>query len=261
MYYEEVKIKKGDTLSGLAKAYAYKPTEWPKIWNDMKNKELKARRQKPERIQPGDILKIPIGWRIINTTMTHVAGNTKVNFNAMRDGEEGTNIRWAQTVDRSNQPFGEAPYGRPRLVVDPSSPPDDNKPFYYTDFEIQAQPSRRETFSDTPSRGAPEAPSSIPFYDWARTFLGRPVGTTEWRAMLSIAVVTDKRVTLIETVYWGFDKDPKGKVTKIPPRKATDLELAEHLSVMRKGFGLKDLPGTMGYFKDMGWTFCLLPKP
>lgn len=261
MYYEDVKIKKGDTLSGLAKAYGFKPSQWPTIWNDAKNAKVKSVRKKPELICPGDILHIPIKWRIVTTTMNHVQGNSRVKFSASRDGEQGSNIRWAQTVDRSNQPFGEEPYGRPRLVVDPSSPPDDNKPFYYTDLELKQDPSRRTTFSDTPFREAPEEATWFPVYDWARAFLGRPVGTTQWRAMLSIAIVTEKRVTVTETHYWGFDKDPKGTVTKIPARKATDGEVAEHLDIMRKGFGLKDLPGTMATFKDMGWTFRLPPGP
>lgn len=261
MYYEDVAIKKGDTLSGLAAAYGYKASQWRTIWNDPKNAKLKALRNKPELIQPGDNLLIPINWRVINTTMTHVQGNSRVSFSATRDGEDGRNIRWAQTVDRSNQPFGEAPYGRPRLVVDPSSPPDDNKPFYFTDLELQQDPSRRNTFRDTPFRDAPEEETWFPVYDWARAFLGRPVGTTQWRAMLSIAIVTDKRVTVTDTHYWGFDKDPKGTVTKIPARKASGGEIAEHLDIMRKGFGLKDLPGTKAFFKDMGWTFRLPPSP
>ena len=239
MYYEDVEIKKGDTLSELVYAYGYKGSDWITVWNDAKNSKLKALRKRPELIQPNDIVYIPIPWTIKTTTMVFDAAKTKVQFQATRDGLQGSRLRWVQTVDRGNQPFGNAPYGAPRFVVDPSSPPDDNQPFYYTDTELTADPKRRTTFSDAPFRHPPL----------------KAKGTTEWRAMLSIGVVTDKRVTVLDTHYWGFDKDPKGVVTKVPAKKATQAEVDDHLALLKDGFGLKDLPGTKAYFKDMGWTF------
>ncbi|MEM7695686.1 MAG: LysM peptidoglycan-binding domain-containing protein [Pseudomonadota bacterium] len=261
MYLEDVVVKSGDTVSGLAKEYGYKGGEWTKVWDHAENAKLKTKRGRPEKIQPGDTLQIPIPWKVKTTTMTFVNASSRVRFEAIRTGERGTQIRWAQTVDRHNQAFGNAPYGQPREVVDPGSPPDDNEPFYFTDTEIASVPGRRTKFSDTPFRTAPAAPTGVALIDWARTELGTAVGTTKWRALLSIAIVTDKRVTVIDTQAWGFDKAPTGTVTKVPARKATATEMADHLKILKGGFGLKDVPGSMATFASMGWTFRLEPSP
>lgn len=247
MYYEDVTLKPGDTVYELVKDYAHPGSDWSTIWNNNKNKPLKDKRKDPRSLQVGDVLYIPIDWKILNTTMIFVMANSRVKFEATRSGKKGKNVRWVQTVDRHNQPFGQAPYGKPRYVVDPSSPPDDNEPFYYTTTELTADPNRRTTFSDTPGRAAP-----VP-----------PLGTTKWRAMLSVAVVTDKRVTILDTHYWGFDKDNAGTVTKVPGRKAAVGEVQDHLRLLKDGFGLgpTNVAGTKADFKDMGWTFRMPPAP
>lgn len=243
MHYEEVAFKKGETLWGLVNAYGHANTDWSNIWCDAKNAALKAQRGEPRRIQVGDVIQIPIGWTMLNTTMRNSQNNDRVVFVASRTGGEGERLRWAQTVDRHNQPFGQAPYGAPRYVVDPSSPPDDNLPFYFTDSELTADSNLRRRFVDAPYRNAPSA----------------ALGTTEWRAMLSIAVQTDRRVTLLDTRLWGFDKAPGGALTQIPARKANAAERQNHLALMQSGFGLgpNNARGTKADFKDMGWTFRL----
>jgi len=247
VYYEDVTLKAGDTVYELVKSYGHPGTDWSTIWNNNKNKPLREKRGQPRSLQVGDVLHIPIDWKILNTTMVFVRANTRVKFEATRSGRKGTNIRWVQTVDRHNQPFGQAPYGQPRYVVDPSSPPDDNEPFYYTAAELTADPNRRTTFSDTPGRAAP-----VP-----------PLGTTKWRAMLSVAVVTDKRVTILDTHFWGFDIDNAGTVSKVPGRKAAVGEVQDHLRLLQNGFGLgpTNAAGTKADFKDMGWTFRMPPAP
>jgi hypothetical protein len=34
MYYEDIRLKYGETVSGLATEYAYKAADWKKIWLD-----------------------------------------------------------------------------------------------------------------------------------------------------------------------------------------------------------------------------------
>jgi len=247
VYYEDVTLKAGDTVYELVKKYGHPGSDWSTIWNNIKNKPLREKRGEPRSLQVGDVLHIPIDWKILNTTMVFVLANTRVKFEATRSGKKGTNIRWVQTVDRHNQPFGQAPYGKPRYVVDPSSPPDDNEPFYFTAAELTADPNRRTTFSDTPGRAAPVA----------------PLGTTKWRAMLSVAVVSDKRVTILDTHFWGFDIDNAGTVSKVPGRKAAVGEVQDHLRLLKDGFGLgpTNAAGTKADFKDMGWTFRMPPAP
>lgn len=48
------------TLWGIAKQYGYgaSGSNWQPIWNDPKNAALKARRGKPESIQPGDTIYV-----------------------------------------------------------------------------------------------------------------------------------------------------------------------------------------------------------
>jgi len=50
-------IKKGDTLSGLAKKYNL--SGWEKIYNHPKNSEFREKRPDPNKIYPGDIVYIP----------------------------------------------------------------------------------------------------------------------------------------------------------------------------------------------------------
>jgi hypothetical protein len=48
MFYEDVKVEKGETVSGLGVAHGYKASDWPKIWADPPNAALLARRSRPE---------------------------------------------------------------------------------------------------------------------------------------------------------------------------------------------------------------------
>ena len=239
MYYEDIEIERGDTLPALALLYGHGLYAGPRIWSDPRNEALRAARGRPERMQPGDRLYMPIPWIIISTSMTYNREGSGVLFEARRSGNRGTRLRWVQTVDRGNQPYGARPYGAPRFVVDPSSPPNSDEPFYHARAWLAAHPDARRRFHDTPSRPPPSL----------------LMGTTEWRALLSIAVVTGKRVTVVDTHYWGFNRKRDGAVSKVLARRAIDLQVQDHLRILRNGFGLGDGPGTMAYFQDLGWTF------
>ena len=52
------KVVKKETLTGIAKKYGHK--DWKKIWEAPDNKALAKKRKAPEKIEPGDILIIPL---------------------------------------------------------------------------------------------------------------------------------------------------------------------------------------------------------
>ena len=247
MYYEDVEIQQGETLLDLTVAYGHEAAYRTTIWQDPRNSELRAARDRPERMEPGDRLYMPIPWKIMSASLSYNEGHTWVILEAHRSGNRGTRLRWVQTVDRGNQPYGEPPYGAPRRVVDPSSPPTDDQPFYYTQADLDVYPDGRFEFSDSPVRRPPNP----------------AMGMSKWRALLSVAVVTGKRVTVVDTRHWGFDQYPSGNVRGVPARLATLLEVREHLDILRNGFGLGpgNRPGTMAYFRDLGWTFRTPPPP
>jgi len=229
MHYEDLKIKPGDTLSKIAQKYGYDALNWKKIWEDPKNVALIASRGAPEKIEQNDVLFVPIPWKVTARILIKNVAPNNVTCRISRDGKKGSQIRWVQTVNRSNQPFGIPA----RFCVDPCGPPDDSDPFYWTTAEITADPALRKEFSDTPRRPAPAV----------------ALGTTSWRAIISLAVVTEKRVTILESLYWGFNITPGNVVSKIGPRLATALEIQGHLNLLKKG------SGTAGTFRANGWSF------
>ncbi len=226
MFYEDVKVKSGETVSGLAVAYGYRASQWKKIWDDKKNQVVVTKRGKPERLQIGDVLQIPIPWTMTSKSLV-VHGNGS-GLTVTRSGQKGQRLRWAQTVYQHNQAIG----ATSTFCVD-GCPADDVDPFYWTSGELSGDPTLRKTFTDFPSRPAPSAAQ----------------GTTKWRAVLSIAVVTDKRVTVFDSIVWGFNVTPAGVYTKVGPRAAATQEVNGHLSLLKKG------TGTGGGFKAAGWTF------
>jgi hypothetical protein len=234
MYYEAVTVKKGETISGLGVDYGFKGGDWRKIWEDPKNAALRNNRGVPERLQIGDAVQIPIPWRVIHRHL--IAEARGAGFTVTRNGGKGLRLSWVQTVYRANQPIGPNPSP---FCVDACTP-DDNLPFYWTDAEIKANPDLRKTFQDHPSRPNPTA----------------AIGTTRWRAIVSIAVVTEKRVTVYDSSVWGFDLTPAGTVTKVGPRAPTAVEVSGHLNLLRKGVGTG-----AGTFKAQGWTFRTPPPP
>ena len=233
MYYEEVRVRSGETVSGLAVAYGHKAQKWRSIWDEPENLVVTAKRGKPENMKAGDVLHIPIPWRVISKTLTVKPNGVEIKVR--RDGGRGSRVRWIQTVNRDNQPFGVPDI----FCTDPCGPPDDNAPFYWTGAELAGDPHRRKRFSDYPKRPAPSA----------------ALGTTRWRAVLSIAVVTGKRVTVYDSWVWGFNMAPGGTVTRVAPRRATPAEVAGHLNLLRKGKGT-----TGATFKAQGWTFRRPPQ-
>jgi hypothetical protein len=228
MYYEDVKVKHRETVSGLATAYGYRGDQWKTIWDDPKNHDLVVKRGKPEHLQVSDVLFVKIPWKVNSKVLNVEAGG--VGFTVTRDGGAGKRLAWVQTVYRDNQPIGPNPSP---FCVDACTP-DDNLPFYWTDAEIKKDATRRKTFIDHPSRPAPSAAK----------------GTTRWRAIVSIAVQTEKRITVYDSNVWGFDLTPANVATKIGPRAATVAEINGHLTLLRNGLGTaKDT------FGKQGWTF------
>src|SRR5262245_17111275 len=126
MFYEDVKVKAGETVSGLAAAYGHSSAEWGKVWNDPKNHLLMLKRGRPEHLQVGDVVMIPIPWRLTIKSLNVEARG--VGFEAKRTGSNGKRLSWTQTVYRHNQPIGPNPNP---FCVDACTP-DDNLPVYWT---------------------------------------------------------------------------------------------------------------------------------
>jgi hypothetical protein len=101
-------------------------------------------------------------------------------------------FKWTQTID-TNVPLG----GTTSPYVDPR-PNDDTKPFYWTDTEHAANPTK---FIDFPKRPAPAT------------------GTTTWDATLALNGVDEstKTVTMFDALTYGFSRDSTGTVTKRGP--------------------------------------------
>src|SRR6476620_1371644 len=148
MFYEDVKVKGGETVSGLAAAYGYKVSEWEKIWRHPRNLDVVARSGVPERLQIGATLHVPISWTVVKKTLTPKPDGAAIVVE--RDGELGKRLTWVQTVYQHNQPVA----GTQPFCVD-GCPADDNLPFYWTDAEIGADKNLRKSFSDYSSRGHP----------------------------------------------------------------------------------------------------------
>ena len=231
MFYEDVTLQRGETVSSLARAYGYRINEWQRTWNDPRNATLVSRRRYPEHLQIGDILQVPIRWTITTKALTIQPRGAKMV--AERDGELGERLTWVQTVYQHNQPVpGTSPF-----CVD-GCPPDDNDPFYWTAAEIAGEPGLRKRFEDYSQRNPPAADK----------------GTTKWRAVLSLGVVTGKRVTIWDSLVWGWDMTPANVITPIGPRAATAHEIAGHLNLLRNGQGTGPLT-----FGGAGWTFRSVP--
>jgi len=231
MFYEDVALQTGETVLNLVKEYGYRGTEWQRIWSDPRNAALVSRRRVPERLQIGDILQVPIKWTI---TMKMLTGQTNgARMIAERDGELGERLTWVQTVYQHNQPASKTT----SFCVD-GCPADDNEPFYYTSAETKSMPNLRKRFEDYPQRKPPTAAN----------------GTTKWRAVLSLGVVTGRRVTIWNSLVWGWDMTPANNITTIGPRAARAQEVAGHLNLLRNGRGTGPLT-----FGKAGWTFRSAP--
>jgi hypothetical protein len=178
-------------------------------------------------LKAGDTLNIPIPWKVTKKSLTKTAHGATMK--AERDGELGKQLSWVQTVYQHNQPVaGTTPY-----CVD-GCPADDDRPFYWTNAEIKADPQLRKKFRDTSGRPAPAAAA----------------GTTMWRAIVSLAVITKHRVTVWNSLVWGWDMTPAGVVTTVGPRAAKPAEFTGHLLLLRKGVGTGPLT-----FGKAGWKF------
>ena len=98
MFYEDVLVERGETVSGLALAYGYKASEWRKIWDDPRNAALVAKRKVPEHLQIGDTLMVKIPWKVTAKTLSKQADGGLMEVE--RDGELGKRLSWVQTVYR-----------------------------------------------------------------------------------------------------------------------------------------------------------------
>ncbi len=227
MFYVDVKVEAGETVSGLAAAYGYAAFDWKKIWEHTKNSALVALRGRPKSLLAGDVLTIPIPWKITSKVLViHAVGS---GLTVKRNGQRGTRLRWVQTVYQHNQ----AVAATSAFCVD-GCPADDADPFYWTSAELAGDPTLRKTFKDFPGRSPPTVAQ----------------GTTKWRAVLSLAVVVKKRATVFDSLIWGFNVTPGGVYTKVGPRAATANEVAGHLNLLTKGKGTG-----ADKFGTQGWTF------
>jgi len=228
MFLEDVTVGKGETLAVLVRAYGHKASDEAATWALPENAVL-AKRGASSTLVAGDVVNIPIPWTIKSPPgLKVVPGGAHIDI--WRSGQRGTRLSWVQTVYRDNQPIGPNPNA---FCVDACTP-DDDLPFYWTDAEIAGDPNLRRHFSDEPARSAPSAAK----------------GTTRWRAITSMAIVTRKRVTVVDSTVWGFNLTPTGHVTTVGPHKASGTELAGHLSMLARGVGTKGIS-----FSKEGWTF------
>ncbi|MGI8571007.1 MAG: hypothetical protein ACR2KT_19165 [Methylocella sp.] len=195
MYYEDVRLKPGDTVSGLTTKYCYKAADWGKIWKDPKNSGLVLVRKDSANVRPGDLLHIPIPWKLVTNTVTLEADGASIVLE--RDGELGEQVTFVQTV-YSNDPSVE---GAGPFCVD-ACQPDDDEPFYFTAAELTADPNRRKRFRDRSRRPTPSVEQ----------------GTTRWRAVVSLAVVTGQRLTVYKSYVWGWNMTPANVITTFLPR-------------------------------------------
>ncbi|MDX2248682.1 MAG: hypothetical protein SF052_17990 [Bacteroidia bacterium] len=228
LFYEPVKINYGETIIGLAAEYGFDPNDWREIWNDPMNAKLVERRKLSTKIRKGDIIHIPIKWRIAQKTLNPSKGSFLLE--AKRTGREGGRLDWVQTVYGHNQPlFRGGPF--PAFSVD--LPTEDDTPFYWTHKEYDNGTVRTE-ISDRPNRPAPTPQQ----------------GTTKWRAVTSLCVVTGKRVSIWNTFVWGIDFEVTGSNKPYPIRPATKDEINGHLNLLRKKSGKSGRS-----FTSMGWVF------
>ncbi|MFC1660899.1 hypothetical protein ACFL3S_05515 [Gemmatimonadota bacterium] len=138
----------------------------------------------------------------------------------------GTQLRWVQTVYENGEiarRCGASSYVDPLKPTGRKRPgsgheickADDEKPFYYTDKAVKGQ---HRQFYDAPQERAPKQ------------------GRLWVRFCTSLTEVRGKRVELLLTVYWGFDRYVGGRIAQVPARLASPKEVEKHLSVLRKWF-------------------------
>lgn len=227
MFHEDVTIGAGETVASLASDYGHKAADAATIWANPWNAAVARLRGVVGNAKVGDRIWIPIPWKVTAKVLTVEARG--VGFEVTRDGEPGTRVSWVQTVYQGNQPAA----GTTVSCVD-ACPADDADPFYWTAAELTATPALRNKFVDHPARNAPVG----------------AMKTTNWRAIVSLAVVTGKRVKVFKSLVWGFDRPKVGLPVKVGPRAATGVEVTGHLTLLRTGKGT-----LVGDFKSQGWTF------
>jgi hypothetical protein len=169
---------------------------------------------------------------------------------------EKSRLRWVQTVYQGNQPLK----GTPVNCVDPCHATDED-PFYYetkTYKSYEVVNGKKEPRHPCGSEGIHdecyEETASFSFRDTpSRKIPEKSMGVTQWRAVMSLVAVTNKRVTLVWSGKWGYDITPDGKTTCLDLSKVTDKELVTHLKLLHSGKG-KDQDRT---FRQLGWKFRL----
>jgi hypothetical protein len=231
MVFEQVNVSHNETLSKIACDYGYNSWDWIKIWDHPSNTLLNQKRRKPENLQIGDSIIIPLPWKITRKILSAYSPGNRFAINVERNGGKGEKLRWVQTVFQDNQPIGTTD----AFCAD-ACPGDDEEPFYYTTAEIISDPERKRKFFDSPWRQPPTS------------------RTTAWRAVLSICSVSKLRVSVFESIVWGVDFDKYGINKKYAPRLATQHEISGHLKILKNG------KGSTQTFKRGGWTFREAPK-
>ena len=87
MFYELVRVQAGESMATLCMAYGHPVVDLPKIWADMRNAPLRALRKTADRVQTGDMVNIPIPWRITKKLLSKESHGASML--AERDGEPG----------------------------------------------------------------------------------------------------------------------------------------------------------------------------
>jgi Domain of unknown function (DUF4157) len=139
--------------------------------------------------------------------------------------EYSDGIRWIQTIE-TNKPLG----GQTSPYVD-FAPPADDKPFYFSDA---MEASYGGKFSDNPSRSA---------------------NGIRWDATLSLAGVSGRTVTRIDSVNYGFDIDASGVLSLHGPSSTGTADVVIQGDTLRSeypdwifsgGFAVPQVPAPGG---------------
>lgn len=231
-HYETITLKKGgaSALTELAMIYGYQDNSEYFIWHHKSNNKIRELRKDWKLLRTGDQVVIPI-WAQIQV----VAHNASLEANLKTTYKESDNLiptadgrfilsvrnsscdssgvskatmyRWLQVLDQGKQRLSEM---KEQIGVD--NPSDRNSPFYYTEEELKQNPFFYNNFEDSIQRHGE---------------IENGAERNRAVAYLFLAVLNEKKITLIDCYVWGAEfyrpKDTKKKnmTTKIPIRKAT----------------------------------------
>lgn len=230
-YYEDYQCDTETSIEELIMRYGHKPEKWKAILQTPLNAKLAQKYLKYQyapTLQAYEILYIPIPWTMKTASMRSKQYTTssgliqpQCEINIPRYGEPIPAIEWLQTCYYIEDGEESLQKVDPDRDVYPSEI--DDKPFYFDEYQ--------KDFYD--------APSNL---------------NLQFRACLSLGVVTNKRVRLYETKLWGADFS-QDKAIPYSLRTVPAHIFRRHLEALNKGQGK-----TIGKsFEKMEWCIDAAP--